>query len=221
MKKTILTLLVALLFLPVSCFAVESSLYVGTWVQVDAPSTSPMITMIHLTEDHRCFFLYQTFHEDNTASFGRTFCGKWTALGDYAYLTTGENSTMKVMITSNGFLAHDLGGAYSLYGRVPVFSTNDATYGPVSIDQLETGVVIPTGTYIIGEDIPAGSYRFDMNVSDATVEYYSESAKYKPTADFSLNARSTTYGKINLEEGGTLYIKNSSVIMSYAKSLFQ
>ena len=84
--------------------------------------------------------------------------------------------------------------------------------------QLEDGVLVPAGVYVVGADIPAGEYRADT-VSDVggCVKIYKSVADYE---EGSWNHFSETYlGKmwgtltfrLNIEDGNVLYIYSNSL----------
>lgn len=214
--------LFSLLFASALCDS-DKSLYVGQWIHTEYTIDGTLtFILIDLQEDGSAITVFGKADGDDSKVPGRSFLGSWVQTRDGITVISGHNTSKKLFLTDNDFLAESFyGSSYSLYSRISPYETNDAAKGPVSLSMLETGVQIPTGTYYIGEDIPAGTYRFDMNKTSSTVEYYETSKSLFPSSDFSLDTRNKTYARLRLEEGGKLVIKNSSIILSYAKKLFE
>ena len=79
--------------------------------------------------------------------------------------------------------------------------------------ELNAGVKVPQGTYIIGEDIPAGTYRIEITGIGGYYDHYDKKDGYK----LATGLTGSTYdvseiGKIILEEGNVLVIRNSTFI---------
>jgi len=91
MKKLIAVLLIIALFLPAIALA-EGSV-VGCWAHYELLKTgAPSMEMLYLAEDHTCYFIIQSFHEDS-AWIGRTYVGTWTLQDNGTVLAkTGENT---------------------------------------------------------------------------------------------------------------------------------
>ena len=222
MKKLCVSLL--LLWFLFSCSALASddeSLYVGTWINCYYDENGDLgFILFDLQPDHTAISVFGTAELEDEELSGRSLKATWSETSKGVHIVSGHNTSKDVFLTDNGYLAEDFFGSYIVYSRIPNYDTNDASLGPVSLSMLETGVQIPAGTYIVGEDIPAGTYRFDMNKAMSVVEYYDNSSSLFPSTDFTLSTRSTVYAMLKLEDGGMLKIKNSSIILSYAKSLF-
>ena len=90
-------------------------------------------------------------------------------------------------------------------------------------EQLTNGVAVPTGTYIIGEDIPAGSYRVILT---ATLDYVGGTlieGRSGWDAEFSVatpSGQSIEIGKLVLEEGLNLYIDQAVAVFYPYTGLF-
>ena len=223
--KKLLCLFLALFFLPVYSFADsdDEGLFVGTWIHTEYLNDGTLqFIIIDLHDDHSCVSIFGKGTGDDEKVPGRSFIGTWSFKSDTAHVISGHNTSKDLILTDNGFVAEKmLGGGYIVYSPIKKYDKNDATNGPVPLSMLETGVQIPTGTYIIGQDIPAGVYRFDMNKAASSVKYYDSQTDVFPDSSFSLNTRSTTYSRLSLADGGKLIIENASIILSYAKSLFE
>ncbi|MBR4334416.1 MAG: hypothetical protein IKP72_17225 [Clostridia bacterium] len=223
MKKLLFVLFVLGLFLaPLQALAHDESYFYGTWAEFhDTKSGGASLTIFKLTPDHKVFFLTQSFNSDEPGS-GRTYVGSWSVSNDTITIKVGENSTIKGYILGNGFFAEKVYGGYILYGKLPEYSEDDATYGPASLDMLSSGgVVIPAGKYTVGEDIPAGNYRFEMENAQSYIYIYKNADSSYHMASFSIDGATPIYAKQPLAEGNILEIKGRAVRISYARSLFE
>lgn len=87
--------------------------------------------------------------------------------------------------------------------------------------QLVDGVRVPQGTYIIGEDIPAGTYRIE--ITDGTGYYDVRDVPNGYLIHSGLTGKSynvTEIGKITLEAGNELKLVNSTFIFYPYTGLF-
>lgn len=222
MKRFFCLLLVLTLFPVVSFSDSDEGLYVGTWIHTEYLNDGTLqFIIIDLKDDHSAVTVFGNADGDNTKVPGRSFIGTWSQTKKGIHVVSGRNTSKDLFLTDDGRIAETNYGLTYVYYRVKQPELNDASSGPVSLSMLETGVQIPTGTYIIGEDIPAGTYRFDMNKSASSVKYYDKKTDLFPSSDFDLNTRSETYARLTMEEGGKLIIENSSVVLSYARKLFE
>lgn len=223
MKKKVLFMLVFVLFsVPLYAFAHDESYFYGTWAEFhDTSSGGASLTIFKLTPDHKVFFLTQSFNTDEARS-GRSYVGTWSVYKDTISIKIGENTKIEGYILGNGFFAEKVYGGYILYGKLPEYSENDATYGPVSLDMLSSvGVVVPAGRYTVGEDIPAGNYRFEMENAQSYIYVYKNADASYYTYSFSIDGATPIYAKQPLAEGNILEIKGRAVRIFYARSLFE
>lgn len=87
-------------------------------------------------------------------------------------------------------------------------------------EQLVNGVKVPPGTYTIGEDIPAGSYRVEVEGENGMYAVYD--ANGEPT-DSSLCGSFhdvLEFGKLILTEGTTFEIKYATFVLYPYSGLF-
>jgi len=78
--------------------------------------------------------------------------------------------------------------------------------------QLVNGVHVPQGTYIIGEDIPAGTYRIEITDGTGYYDIYDAKGNLKHTGVTGKLYNVTEIGKLILEEGYVLKLANSGFI---------
>ena len=223
MKKLFCVLIsLVLLLAPFQAFAHDESYFYGTWAEFhDTKDGGSSLTIFKLTPDHKVFFLSQSFDADEP-SHGRSYVGTWAAFNDTISIKVGVNSTINGYILGNGFFAEKVYGGYILYGKLPEYSEDDATYGPASLDMLSSGgVVVPAGRYTVGEDIPAGNYRFEMENAQSYIYIYKNADSSYHMASFSIDGATPIYAKQPLAEGNILEIKGRAVRISYARSLFE
>lgn len=223
MKKAIALLILSLFMaFSSSAYAHDESYFYGTWVEFhDTASGGASLCTFRLTPDHKAFYTAQSFYSDEPG-LGRSFVGSWSVSNDTITIITGNNTKIQGYILGNGFFAEKVYGGYILYGKVPEYSDDDATYGPASLDMLSTvGVVVPAGRYTVGEDIPAGNYRFEMENAQSYIYIYKNADSLYPAQSFNIDGAMPIYAKQPLEEGNILEIKGRAVRISYAKSLFE
>lgn len=79
--------------------------------------------------------------------------------------------------------------------------------------ELVNGITVPQGEYIIGEDIPAGTYRIEITGIGGYFDLYES----KDGSKIATGLTGSTYdvtgiGKLVLEEGNVLMYRNSTFI---------
>lgn len=94
MRKLIAVLLILVLFLPSAVLA--DSPFTGCWVNTSMQTTDcPAVTFLCLREDYKCFFLIQSFREDE-AGLGRTHVGTWDIEDGSVVAQIGGNVTISL-----------------------------------------------------------------------------------------------------------------------------
>lgn len=215
MKKMLVVLFALCLAFSVS-FAetVDESFYVGTWVNYAFLKDGGFsVTMFHLSDDHTAHFLIRHVPADLDSS-GRENIKTWSADGNNVSVVTG-NTTLDLFVTDDYRLARDIYGGYEIYEKVggPFASAGK----PVD----DSCISIPTGVYVAGEDFPAGTYRIELeNDKIGGVVLLYESIDKVNTAfaylyEYSLNTRSSSpvVGKIVINEGNALAVRNTTIIL--------
>lgn len=120
MKKLIIVLIVLALAIPVFAFAAGSdSFFVGTWVNIMPHANTPgeTITVLHLTEDYRAYFMIQSFNDSDGPEYGRSALKTWTSAGDWIRVKIGENATLDLKVNEDGTM-HDVYRPQDIYIRV-------------------------------------------------------------------------------------------------------
>ena len=103
MKKLITVALILALLLPAAALADAS--FSGCWVHTETLTTGcPSLTFICLTEDHKCFYLIQSFREDEVGP-GRTYIGTWDVEDGYLVAKTGENTSTRLQFAADYSIA--------------------------------------------------------------------------------------------------------------------
>ena len=106
MKKLIAVLLILVLFLPSASLA-DSPFFTGCWVHTTMQTTDcPAVTFLCLREDHKCFFLIQSFREDE-AGLGRTHVGTWDIEDGSVVAQIGGNVTIALRFNDDYSVAWD------------------------------------------------------------------------------------------------------------------
>ena len=95
-----------------------------------------------------------------------------------------------------------------------------AAYDAEIIRRTKESFEVPTGTYVVGEDLPAGTYRVDYIRSAGILGVYDNQAAFdqEDPAIYQLVARDEPIGKIKLTEGQILTV-DSAVSFSLYKGL--
>jgi len=80
-------------------------------------------------------------------------------------------------------------------------------------EQLIEGVRVPQGTYIIGEDIPAGTYRIEITDGTGCYDVYDNpDGKLIHSGITGKSYNVTEIGKITFDDGNILELVNSTFI---------
>ena len=208
MKKVITIVMIAmtlLLTVPAYADGLIVDDFMGMWVNYyDTNSNGATIEAIYLRDDHTVFYMNRRFNASD-AGFGREFVGSWEVNGDCIHIKYGDSAESDLYM-SDGFLLIPLGGdQYITYGKVPVWGKVDAPQA--------SGVAVPQGEYVIGEDIPAGRYTVDAGDAKRVTVWV-----YRPNgmSDYYYigskeNEQTMT---ANLQDGGKLRIEGATVYLS-------
>lgn len=216
MKKTIILLLISALVIPLAASAdtISESFYVGTWVLTQRLNhdDGESITLIHLTDDHKAYFIIQTLYDDGSPGSGRTAVKTWSASGNKVVVQIGENSKLFLKVKDQNTLQDDEYRPQDLYVRVGSGSQDPA-------GDLESGLILYPGQYIIGEDLPAGNYRFELYQYESDIYIHRDPDNALWRAFASVTEKSPVYAKITVYDGERLDVVAFPVIIMYAKQI--
>lgn len=149
------------LFVMIFVFAsAESRLdYAGAWSTVTLNTNGgATIEFFYLAPSGQVFYMNERFTADGP-SFGRQYLGFWTITGSGIHIVYGETAETDAFI-AGGFLMIEGPGGYIPLGRAPEYSENTQETPDVSsmISTLKYTVILPAGEYIVGRNLPAGTY---------------------------------------------------------------
>jgi hypothetical protein len=215
MKKLIACLLLLCLILPV-CYAedLDETQYIGTWVYTKETANGGLtLEVMYLTEDHRVFYVYQTFDAEKS-TYTQRHTGSWAPWesGDGINIEIGEGylSLTGVYRKNSGLgLRHKSGADYKLFVALAL----DMLRRTANAVPVETGVFVPGGYWEVGVDIPAGTYsvRRAENIRSQNFVVYQayneESERYTRTViNTILNESNPQIGKFTLREGNVVWV---------------
>ena len=218
MRKILACLLLVCLALPL-CHAeeIDESQYVGVWIEVSETINRGMVAeLMCLTEDHRVFYIRQTFDaEKPTLSYRHL--GTWTPRGS-------EGISIEI---GDGFLS--LTAVSMVYGVLDAKYASGADYKmfvaqasdmmtrmanealSTEPEEKESGVYIPAGFWTVGEDIPAGVYSVRNAQGIKSQNFFVEKDHDNPglgniIVNTILGRNADHIGKIELKEGYTVTV---------------
>ena len=108
MKKLVAVVLLLALITPVAALAMSEADVPGCYVYYDLlKSGAPQMTMFYLAPNYSCYYLIQSYHEDEPG-IGRSYVGYWEVQGDGTiYAKTGNNTDMVLIISEDASVAYD------------------------------------------------------------------------------------------------------------------
>ena len=105
MKRLICVVLILFLLIPAAALADAD--FSGCWVSTETLATGcPSVTFLCLREDHTCFYLIQSFREEE-AGPGRTFIGTWDVQDGVVVAKTGNNTTTSLLFNEEFTVGYD------------------------------------------------------------------------------------------------------------------
>ena len=219
MKKLIACLLLVCLAMPL-CFAekIDESQYVGTWVYINETVNHGLVMeIIYLNEDHRVFYVYQTFDEEKS-TYTQRKTGRWSLwtsgdgihveIGDGFLSLTGVSRAYSILS-----LRHQSGADYKQFVALGSDMLKRTANNSQETEQKQTGVYVPGGYWEVGVDIPAGTYsvRRAENISSQNFVVYEaynpESGRYtRTTVNTILDKNNPQIGKFKLYDGNIVWV---------------
>lgn len=213
MKKIIICFLVLIsIFGCIQAYAYDESLLYGTWAHFSRTEDGEaFIECFTLTEDHKVFWFYQWFTENNDG-FTRNYMGTWTFSNGTAYLVTGNTARIEGFITTNYQFAEKVSGGYILFDKLGQATKKEET--PAPTPEPPEGQKVPQGEYIIGEYVQPGLYRITL-VGDDLAVIWRYKAGHSMGDYYSLvYSKGETEAILRLDEGDTFKVEHASVILS-------
>ena len=108
MKKLVAIILLLALIAPAASLALSEADVPGCYVYYDLlKSGAPQMTMFYLAPNYSCYYLIQSYHEDEPG-IGRSYVGYWEVQGDWTiYAKTGNNTDMVLIISDDASVGYD------------------------------------------------------------------------------------------------------------------
>lgn len=216
------------------CYAEETndSLYIGTWVyQEETANGGFAIEALHLSVDHKVFYLRQIYDSSSRAySWGTV--GAWESTEKGVQVCTGEGypdyfiaeqpgAELPILVLRypsgveyKSFIALSSDMLSRMADKVLASSPNEAPEEKPEVEpEEEPGVFVPAGFWEVGTDIPAGVYSIrkpDGASSQNFViyeKYNEETGRYTRTiVNTILNKTNPIIGKVELREGNVVNV---------------
>jgi hypothetical protein len=213
----------------------DADIMTGIWIyQEPLNNDGVAIQLMDILPDQTVYYLTQWFFPDGTHNSGRQYVGKWTKYKkNQAQLKTGDNTLLNAVFYEDGHLEAKKsgnGGSKMVFYKFiaksnePEKSENNnglmhTTEEPTR-ENIKTGVRLEPGEYYIGEDLPAGNYRFEFAGSTSYVYFRKNPDSSIWSERFDLDKDHQVYAKMKLTEGGRLDVSVNPVIIMEAVSLF-
>ena len=215
MKKVITIAMILALMISSASFAevVDESFYVGTWVCFEYLQTEGcVVSLFRLEEDHTCYFLLRSFSNAEDGH-GRENVKTWSSKGNDLTIVTG-NTSWDLFVTSEYKLAREVPGGYEVYERVGGSSG-------VPSSSSSSGLTVPVGVYVAGEDFPAGIYRIELvdETKKSHVRLYNNMEEvnkafaYIYDYDLGNYYGATAVGKMEILDGNALKVGGAPIIL--------
>jgi hypothetical protein len=215
-------------FILLSLAALAEQPYIGSWANVsEAENSETILTVFRLFPDYSAAYLSQqfpkgkttsgifTWEEINDSSF-RILNSKKKPIGEY-YLVNKSRAEDK---QRNVFVKISFESTSNDAPSVTAVPTPEATKEANDVPgNLQDGLLLYPGQYIIGTDIPAGDYRFEYYKAPVDIFIHKDPNSAAWSGFASVTKNSQIFAKINLPEGGRLDVGAFPVIIMYAKPL--
>lgn len=219
--KKIITFIFIFVMITLSASADYGPDFVGAWSTLrDLDDKLSEIVTLRVFPDQKAFYSRSKFSEGEIFEEEKGIY-TWEQTGDLSFKLFRDSGEV---IDEYGLLSEKrLLSTKSMFARVDFYARDTVTPEPaptpVPLNNLETGYLLDPGQYIVGEDLPAGNYRFEYyeNPCDIFVHKNPDSALWSAYA--SVSKKSPVYAKLNLPKGARLDINAYPVIIMYAKSL--
>ena len=220
--------IIAFLFAFVMIFSAVSSLadpdYLGAWVSICEPEKGDTsIVVFRLLPDHSVFYASQSFSAAGmTPGLSGVFAWEEIEEGSFRILddqdaVIGEYYQINKnrLLGSNDIMFSSVMTAPPM-NQIAFESTPEPTETP---EPESTGLTVPAGVYIAGEDFPAGTYRIELadQKSGSVVVLYEKmedtTRAFAYLHEYTMNKRSPVIGKMVIEDGNVLDIRSGVIIL--------
>jgi hypothetical protein len=222
MKKLLCLLLAALILVPAGVLAEakDPSFYAGAWVDTCDSDILRSVQVLFLHEDGSAYFLRLNVKKGEIEP-PTCQLRNWIVSDDGIVLAAADGSPIHYTLYGDNALGQYHGLIFSGYTRFRNADPKKDEQAALTEDfePLE----VPIGEYIVGEDLPAGTYRIDyVNWPGIVMVWPSEAEKkdeyYSFTFNQTINKNNKTIGKLKLEAGNVISV-SSAVLFSVYKGL--
>lgn len=218
--KKIIILFLLIFMIPFGVFAENTEYYIGTWEHIVGPLSdgTMFITIFNVFENHKAFY-YSAEIDQNHIESSNSSMISWSLKDDRFILEfeTGFGIYLKAKDEKTMISAGSFG---DLYHRIHGKSVNVPETQKEVSGNLEEGFLLDPGHYIIGEDIPAGNYKFEYYKAPTDIFFRDNPDDSMWSAYASVAKDHPVFAKLTLTEGGRLDIGAYPVIIMYAKPVF-
>lgn len=220
-KRIFIVLFLAFLVAFVNSHATDASFYYGTWLHARATKNAFFsMEMFHLFEDGSGYYSMRTVEDGAIESDPLDLIIEWETADAGIIIQFPSGFRKLYELQQGGILVENDSTVTRHFYKVFPLEKEEKTDAPKIIPgNLQDGYLLYPGQYIIGEDIPAGNYRFEYYEApcDIFVHKDPESSAWSGYAAVSKN--SPVFAKLNLPEGGRVDIGAFPVIIMKYKPL--
>ena len=212
----------AILFALFFCSAsadTDISYYYGTWFHaMELNDNYFSYTLFHLFQDGTCYYTSRIIEDGKIDDdFGQLF--SWESVDDGIRIHFA-NGFRQFTLTEDGRLTDGQEFAPYVFKKIfPAEYVRRSDAPRIIPGNLQGGLLLDPGQYIIGTDLPAGDYRFEYYEAPVDIFVHKDPESAMWSAFASVTKNSTVFAKLNLPEGARLDIGAFPVIIMYAKPL--
>ncbi len=219
MKKLITIFLTALLCCTAASAENNAEYYYGTWFSaMELDGDYYAMKMFHLFEDGKCYYSSR-INDGDVDPDPLDMMTTWQPVENGVRIQFSAGYR-EYLLTEDGRLSDGEKSLPTRYKKIfPVPYKAPADAPKVVPGNLEGGFLLDPGQYIIGEDLPAGNYRFEYYNAPVDIFVRKDPEATMWSAFAAVSENSPVYAKLNLPEGGRLDVVAFPVIIMYAKPL--
>lgn len=224
-KFVVLLLSLVFLFAAVpDLSSAEMDYYFGTWISASYVGGTYFLTMYQLFEDGTGYYISRDV-ENNTINKYNECMITWERTSDGIILTLPVGK-YQLYNYADGWMKDGSSMLPEYYHKTfPVSipnsnSNSNKTSSIYSSLPLNQGTIVEPGRYIVGIDIPAGSYRLEVIDNQESDIYVYSDASAKIHSSFCIISKFTpTYAKLSLEDGQMIRVDMGPVFFTRPTSL--